>query len=147
MATITSTSTRITVSGPYKAIVGGSGSSTTIIQYASGDAPASGDTGRFLLWKVNTALTATWEIRYIESATSSTITVGDGGFKSAPPLGASFTISTNLADIETALTACTVSGKSYSFNGRDWLVTSDGFLADVDVLGKSLMAVLCNLED
>ena len=133
MATITSTSTRITVSGTYKAIVGGSGSSTTIIQYASGDAPASGDAGRFLLWKVNTALTATWEIRYIESATSSTITVGDGGFKSAPPLGASFTISTNLADIETALTACTVSGKSYSFNGRDWLVTSDGFLADVDV--------------
>jgi hypothetical protein len=133
MATITSTSTRITVSGTYKAIVGGSGSSTTIIQYASGNAPASGDAGRFLLWKVNTALTSTWEIRYIESATSTTITVGDGGFKSSPPSGASFTISTNLADIESAVTACTVSGKSYSFNGRDWLVTNSGFLADVDV--------------
>ena len=133
MATITSTSTRITVSGTYKAIVGGSGSSTTVIQYASGNAPASGDAGRFLLWKVNTSLTATWEIRYIESATSSTITVGDGGFKSSPPSGASFTISTNLADIESAVAACTVSGKSYSFNNRDWLVTSSGFLADIDV--------------
>jgi hypothetical protein len=133
MATITSSSTRITVSGAYKALVGGSGSSTTVIQYASGDAPASGDAGRFLLWKVNTSLTSTWEIRYIESATSSTITVGDGGFKSSPPSGASFTISTNLADIESAVSACTVSGKAYSFNGRDWLVTSNGFLADVDV--------------
>ena len=133
MATITSSSTRITISGEYKALVSGSGSSTTVIQYASGNAPASGDAGRFLLWKVNTSLTATWEIRYIESATSSTITVGDGGFKSSPPSGASFTISTNLADIESAVTACTVSGKSYSFNNRDWLVTSDGFLADVDV--------------
>ena len=132
MATITSTSTRITVSGTYKALVGGSGSSTTIIQYASGNAPASGDAGRFLLWK-NGAASADWEIRYIESATATTVTVGDGGFKSAPPLGASFTISTNLADIESAVTACTISGKSYSFNGRDWFVTSDGFLADVDV--------------
>lgn len=133
MATITSTSDRITVSGAYKDLVGGSGSSSTVIQYASGDAPASGDAGRFLLWKVNTSLSATWEIRYIESATSSTITVGDGGFKTAPPSGASFVISTNLADIETATTACTVVGKSYSFNGRDWRVSSGGFLADVDV--------------
>jgi len=133
MATITSSSTRITVSGAYKAFVSGSGSSTTVIQYASGNAPTSGDAGRFLLWKVNPSLTATWEIRYIESATSSTITVGDGGFKSSPPSGASFTISTNLADIEAATTACTVAGKSYSFNGRDWSVTGSGFLADVDV--------------
>ena len=133
MATITASSTRITVTGAYKALVGGAGSSTTVIQYASGNAPASGDAGRFLLWKVNTSLAATWEIRYIESATSSTITVGDGGFKSSPPSGASFTISTSLADIEAAVSACTVSGKSYSFNGRDWLVTSGGFLADVDV--------------
>jgi len=133
MATFTSTSTRITVSGAYKALVGGTGSSTTVIQYASGNAPASGDAGRFLLWKVNTSLTATWQIRYIESATSSTITVGDGGFKSSPPSGASFTISTSLADIESAVTACTVAGKSYSFNGRDWGLTSGAFLADVDV--------------
>ena len=133
MATITANSTRITVNGAYKALVGGAGSSTTVIQYASGNAPASGDAGRFLLWKVNTSLTSTWEIRYIESATSSTITVGDGGFKSSPPSGASFTISTSLADIESAVAACTVSGKSYSFNNRDWLVTSGGFLADVDV--------------
>ena len=133
MATITSSSTRITISGEYKALVSGSGSSTTVIQYASGNAPASGDAGRFLLWKVNTSLTSTWEIRYIESATSSTITVGDGGFKSTPPSGASFTISTSLADIETAVSACTVSGKAYSFNGRDWGLTSGAFLADIDV--------------
>ena len=62
MATITQSSTRITISGTYKAFVGGSGSSTTVIQYASGNAPASGDAGRFLLWKVNTSLTATWQI-------------------------------------------------------------------------------------
>ena len=134
MATITSSSTRITISGEYKALVSGSGSSTTVIQYASGNAPASGDAGRFLLWKVNTSLTSTWEIRYIESATSSTITVGDGGFKSTPPSGASFTISTSLADINTAEpVACTVAGKAYSFNGRDWGLTSGAFLADIDV--------------
>ena len=110
MATITQSSIRITVSGAYKASVSGSGSSKTVIQYASGNAPAPSDAGRFLLWKVNTSLTSTWQIRYIESATSTTITVGDGGFKSSPPSGASLTISTNLADIESAVAGCTVIG-------------------------------------
>ena len=132
-ATITSTSTRITISGSYKAFTSTTGSTTTVIQYSSGDAPASGDAGRFLMWK-HGANTADWEIRYIESATASTVTVGDGGFSSAPGSGEDFVISTNLADIESAVpSACTVLGKSYSFNGRDWLVKSNGFMADVDI--------------
>ena len=97
-ATITSTSTRITISGNYKAFTSTTGSTTTVIQYSSGDAPASGDAGRFLMWK-NGADTGNWEIRYIESATASTVTVGDGGFSSAPGSGEDFVISTNLADI------------------------------------------------
>ena len=101
-ATITSTSTRITISGSYKAFTSTTGSTTTVIQYSSGDAPASGDAGRFLMWK-NGTNTADWEIRYIESATASTVTVGDGGFSSAPGSGEDFVISTNLADIESAV--------------------------------------------
>ena len=69
MATITSTSQRITISGAYKDFTGGSGSTATVIQFASGDAPVSGDAGRFLLWKVNSADTGTWQVRYIASAT------------------------------------------------------------------------------
>ena len=133
MATITATSTRITISGAYKDFTASTGNTSTVIQFASGDAPASGDAGRFLLWK-NGSTTKDWEIRFIESATSTTVTVGDGGFSATPASGEDFVISTNLEDIETAVSsACTVSGKSYSFNGRDWLVTNGGFLADVDI--------------
>ena len=133
MATITETADRITISGAYKALAGGAGNTTTVIQYASGDAPTSADEGRFLMWKDNLSQTKTWQIRYIESATASTITVGDGGFNGVPPSGASFQISTSLSDIEAAVAGCTVNGFSYSFNGRDWLVTSGAFLGDVDV--------------
>jgi len=133
MATITATSTRITISGAYKDFTASTGNTSTVIQFASGDAPASGDAGRFLLWK-NGSTTKDWEIRFIESATSTTVTVGDGGFSATPASGSVFAIGTNLEDIETAVpSACTVSGKSYSFNGRDWLVTNGGFLADVDI--------------
>ena len=118
-ATFSSTSTRITISGNYKAFTGASGSTTTVIQYSSGDAPAGGDAGRFLMWK-NGAATKDWEIRFIESATSSTVTVGDGGYSSAPPSGANFVISTNLDDVVSALAAATVNNFSYNFNGRDW---------------------------
>jgi hypothetical protein len=52
MATITSTLTRITISGTYKAFTSTTGSTTTVIQYSSGDAPASGDAGRFLNLKM-----------------------------------------------------------------------------------------------
>ena len=135
-ATITSTATRITISGNYKAFTSTTGSTTTVIQYNTGDAPASGDAGRFLMWN-NGSNTGNWEIRYIESATATTVTVGDGGFSSAPSSGEDFVISTNLADIETAVpTACTSSGSSYSFNGRDFAVTAGGFLGDVN---KSLV--------
>jgi hypothetical protein len=61
MATITSTSTRITISGTYKAFTSTAGSTSTVIQYSSGDAPASGDAGRFLLWK-NGLNTGNWEV-------------------------------------------------------------------------------------
>ena len=132
-ATISSTATRITISGNYKAFDSTTGSTSTVIQYSTGDAPASGDATRFLMWK-NGAASADWEIRYIESATATTVTVGDGGFSSAPASGQSFVISTNLADINTAEpVACTIAGKSYSFNGRDWGLTSSAFLADIDV--------------
>ena len=129
--TFTSTSQRITISGTYKAFVGASGSTTTVIQYSSGDAPASGDAGRFLMWK-NGSATKDWEIRFIESATSSTVTVGDGGFSSAPGTGENFVISTNLDDVVSALAAATVNNFSYNFNGRDWQLSSGAFLADVN---------------
>ena len=70
---------QIQVSGAYKDFTGGSGSTTTVINYSSGDAPASADAGRFLMWRETTSDTKTWEIRYIESATSTSVTVGDGG--------------------------------------------------------------------
>ena len=137
-ATITSTATRITISGSYKAFDSTTGSTTTIIQYNSGEAPASGDSGRFLMWK-NGLDTSDWEIRYIESATASTVTVGDGGFSSSPGSGEDFVISTDLSDVETAEpVACTSSGSSYSFNGRDLELTSEAFFGDVN---KSLVMV------
>lgn len=132
-ATITSTSDRVTISGNYKAFTSASGSTTTVIQYSSGDAPASGDAGRFLLWK-NTSNTGNWEVRFIESATSSTVTVTDGGFSSAPPSNADFAISTSLADIDAALADTIVRsiGKSYQIIDRDFSLTSNAFVADVD---------------
>jgi hypothetical protein len=135
-ATITSTATRITISGNYKAFTSTTGSTSTVIQYSTGDAPASGDAGRFLMWK-NGLDTSDWEIRYIESATATTVTVTDGGFSSAPASGEDFVISTNLADVETVEpVACTSTGSSYSFNGRDFELASNAFLADVN---KSLV--------
>jgi len=133
MATITSTSTRITISGTYKAFTSTTGSTSTVIQYSSGDAPVSGDAGRFLLWK-NGSDTGNWQVRYIESATATTVTVGDGGFSSAPGTGESFSISTNLADIDAALADTIVrsSGRSYQIIDRDFELTSSAFVADVN---------------
>jgi hypothetical protein len=133
MATITSTSTRITISGTYKAFTGGSGNTTTVIQFSSGDAPATGDAGRFLLWQ-NTANTGAWEVRFIESATSTTVTVTDGGFSSAPGAGEDFVISTSLDDINsaTANSVMRAQGRSYQMRDRDFELTSGAFLADVN---------------
>ena len=134
MATITQTSQRVTITGAYKDFTGGSGSTTTVIQFASGDAPASGDAGRFLLWKVTSGQTGTWQVRYIESATATTVTVGDGGFSSAPPNGATFAISTNMDDVATGASGVVVqNGASFSFNGRDLELASGAFLADTNV--------------
>ena len=132
-ATITSTSTRITVSGTYKAFAGAAGSTSTVIQFSSGNAPATGDAGRFLLWQ-NTADTGAWEVRFIESATSTTVTVTDGGFSSAPGAGEDFVISSNLDDINsaTATSVMRAQGRSYQMRDRDFELTSGAFLADVN---------------
>ena len=129
---ITSDATTITINGAHKDFVGDSGSTTTVIKYKSGDAITVQDGGRFLLWKATVGDTKTWQIRFIESATSTEITVGDGGFKSAPPEDAVFAISTNLEDIKNAVSACTSSGLNYSFNGRQWDIKNGAFLADVN---------------
>ena len=128
---------QIQVSGAYKDFTGGSGSTTTVIQYSSGsgDAPAAGDAGRFLMWRADTADTKTWEIRYIESATASTVTVGDGGFSSAPPSGAEFRMSSNLDDIRTGVNNAAKLRRNdthYEFVNREWKLTGGAFLADVD---------------
>lgn len=132
MATITSTSERIIIDGGYKDFTAGSGNTTTVIQYSSGDAPVSGDAERFLLWK-NGTNTGDWEIRFIESATSSAVTITDGGFSSVPSSSDDFVISTSLEDIRSAVpTACTKTGNSYSFNDRDFELSSGAFLADTN---------------
>jgi hypothetical protein len=134
MATITSTSTRITVSGTYKDFTGGSGNTATVIQYSSGDSPVSGDASRFLLWK-NGSNTGDWEIRFIESATSTSVTVTDGGFSSAPANNANFTISTDFAEIDSALsdTVMRSDGRSYQMINRDFELKNGAFVADVDI--------------
>jgi hypothetical protein len=135
-ATITEpNSSQVQVSGAYKDFTGKSGSTTTVIQYDSGEAPASGDEGRFLMWRETTTDTGTWEIRYIESATSTTVTVGDGGFSSAPPSGSKFRMSSNLDDINTAIgdaAKLRKNGTHYEFVNREWKLISGAFLADVD---------------
>lgn len=146
MGTITQTSTVITINGAYKDFTGGSGSTTTVIQYSSGDAPVSGDAGRFLMWKVTAGQTGTWQIRYIESATSTTVTVGDGGFLSAPPSGATFAISTNLDDIVAAVSGAKVSGTSYRFIEREWNIENGAFLADVNKSLEMTAAGATNFE-
>lgn len=133
MATFSSTSERITIDGEYKEFVGGSGNTTTVIQYASGNAPASGDVGRFLLWR-NGSNTGFWEVRFIASATATTVTVTDGGFSSAPSSGATFAISTNLDDIDAAFANSIVrkEGRSFQIINRDFELTNGAFVADVN---------------
>jgi len=133
--TITSTSERITISGNYKAFTGGTGNTTTVINYASGDAPVSSDVNgrRFLMWK-NGTNTGNWEIRFILSATTSTVTVTDGGFSSAPPNNANFVISTTLAEIENSLPNSVMrrESSSYQMRNRDFELADGAFVADVN---------------
>lgn len=135
-ATISEPNTeQIQVSGAYKDFTGGSGSTTTVINYSSGEAPASGDAGRFLMWRSNISNTKTWEIRYIESATTTTVTVGDGGFSSAPPNTAQFRMSSSLDDIHSAIgdeAKLSKNDTHFEFVDREWKLTDGAFLADVD---------------
>jgi hypothetical protein len=87
------------------------------------------------MWRETTTDTGTWEIRYIESATSTTVTVGDGGFSSAPPSGSKFRMSSNLEDIYTEISDSTKlqkNGTHYEFVNREWKLINGAFLADVD---------------
>ena len=135
-ATITEPNTSIIqISGAYKDFTSGTGSTTSVINFSSGDAPASADAGRFLMWRPNTSDTKTWEIRYIESATTTSVTVGDGGFSSAPPSGAEFRMSSNLGDIHSTIgdeTKLSKNDTHYEFVDREWKLTGGAFLADVD---------------
>lgn len=129
-ATISATSGRVTISGNYKAFTSTTSSTTTVIQYATGDAPASGDTGRFLLWKKGSStVTTNWEIRKIVSATTTTVTVHDD-FSSAPASGESFVISTNMDDLVSAVPSfITKIGHSQYFCDGDFFMSSGAFLA------------------
>ena len=131
---ISSTANQVIVDGAYKTFTSASGSTKNVINFGSGDAPTSADASRFLLWKV-TSGSFSWQIRYIESATDTEITIGDGGFTDAPSNGASFIISYNLEDIYTAINDETIvkkAGSHYEFVNREWKITNEGFLADVD---------------
>lgn len=134
MATFTSTATTVTVSGTYKEFFVDSGSTNTVIQINTGASlPQASDAGRFLLWQKGTD-TGNWQVRYIESATSSAVTVGDGGFTGAPTSGDLMVISTNLQDIDANFGNSVVrnNNKSYQFINRDFSLANGAFLADTD---------------
>ena len=65
------------------------------------------------MWK-NGTNTADWEIRFIESATATAVTVGDG-FSAAPSSGDTVVISTNLADINNAYSNSIVRRENKAF--------------------------------
>ena len=134
MATFTSTANTVTISGVYKEFFADSGSTSTVVQIRAGaPLPAAADAGRFLLWQKGTN-TGDWQVRYIESATSSTVTVGDGGFTGAPTNGDLMVISTNLQDINANLdnTIVRKDNNSYHFMNRDFSLANGAFLADRD---------------
>lgn len=96
-ATITYASSRVTITGAYKSLTGNS--TTTTITYVGGEAPASGDVGRFVLWcRGGTTVTGPWEIRRITAASATEITVHDP-WTAAPSDGDTFRISSNADDI------------------------------------------------
>lgn len=135
-ATFTHTAERLTISGNYKTFTSGSGNTTTLINVGSGDLPDVGDAGRFLLWRKDPDDTGTWEIRYIEAATPSSVTVTDGGFSEVPPAGIEFDISTSLQDVVDGVNDETVirdsGGVSFQLLGRDFSLAGGAFLADVN---------------
>ena len=134
MASFTSTDTTVTISGVYKEFFADSGSTSTVIQVRAGaPLPTSGDAGRFLLWKKGSN-TSDWQVRHIESANNSTVTVGDGGFTGVPTNSDLMVISTNLDDINAAFANSVVrkNQNSYQFVDRDFSLAGGAFLADKD---------------
>lgn len=130
-ATITYTSNRVTISGPYKQFTGSS--TTTVVTFSSGEAPAAGDVGRFVLWcRGGTTLTAQWEVRRITAATATTLTVHDA-WGATPAAGDTFRISSSMDDILTAQpTAGTKTGAAtFRING-DYALADRAFLASAD---------------
>ena len=135
-ATFSHDAERLIINGNYKTFTSGAGNTTTLINVGSGDLPGVGDAGRFLLWKPDPENTGTWEIRFIEAATLSSVTVTDGGFSVAPEAGEEFVISTNLQDVVDGINDDTVIRQqgftSYQLRDRDFALQNGAFLADVN---------------
>lgn len=130
-ATITYASQRVTISGAYKAFTGSS--TSTVVTFSAGEAPAAGDVGRFILWcSGGTTNTGPWQVRRITAATSTTVTCHDA-WTGTPSAGDTFRISSTLDDILTAQpTAGTKTGDStFRFNGELELA-STAFLGCAD---------------
>lgn len=130
-AVITKTSTRITITGAYKAFTGSS--TTTLVTRSAGDSPAAGDVGRFILWcRGGTVNTGQWEVRRITAATATTVTPHDA-WGAVPTAGDTFRISSTLSDILAAQpTAGTKTGNSqFAFVG-DLSLASSAFLGSAN---------------
>jgi len=130
-ATITYASNRVTITGPYKQFTGSS--TATVVTFTSGEAPAAGDVGRFVLWcRGGTTLTAQWEVRRIIAATASTVTVHDA-WGATPAPGDTFRISSSMDDILTAQpTAGTKTGAATFHINGDYALADRAFLASAD---------------
>ncbi|UAW01099.1 structural protein [Synechococcus T7-like virus S-TIP28] len=129
-ATITTTSSRVTVNGAYKEFSGTV--SGNVITYSSGDALDSTDAGRFVCWMPSSTATAEWEVRYINSASATSLTMIDplNGTTSGT---LNFKISTTLDDLVAGSAgAVTNVSRLYSFNNRDIKLSGGAFLAAVD---------------
>lgn len=132
MATITYSSSRVTITGTYKEFLGSS--TTTVVTRSSGDSPASGDVGRFILWcRGGQTNTDVWEIRRITGATTSTVTVHDP-WTTTPSAGDTFRISSTMDDILSAQpSAGTKTGDSTYYINGDFSLASNAFLGAADI--------------
>lgn len=130
-ATITYASSRVQISGPYKAFTGTS--TTTVVTYSAGEAPAGGDVGRFVLWcRGGTTDTGPWEVRRIIAATATTVTVHDP-WTTTPTNGDTFRISSNADDILAAQpSAGTKTGSSLFAMNCDLDLTAAAFFGSAD---------------
>ena len=130
-ATITYSSSRVTISGSYKSFTGSSTSS--VVTFSSGEAPAAGDVGRKIWWlKGGTSATAEWQCRDIINATATTVTCHDN-WVGVPTAGDTFRISSIADDILAAQpTAGSKTGSSsFAFAG-DLELTSGATFSSSD---------------